>query len=120
MTPTFVMRTPGFLGMTNPDDEEYLWRYRGERKLFGCIRRLYVHGALESKVGYDIAAFTKGDIVDAMFQEAVLIDTTGEQYPAAIVTIKKDNGERWAFIVENTSREIGRAVIALTNSEEFI
>lgn len=106
--PVFVMEDPNFLGLPTDEGEERRKGYEGERKLDCALRPCYVHGTLERTVGYDIAMFAKGHILDLDEQEATLFDSAGTEHKCVMVAIKLPHMEentRAAFIVAHEDKD---------------
>jgi hypothetical protein len=103
--PTFVIETPSFLGLPVNQDEERINKYFKNRS---CpkIKSFYVHGDLESVLGYDICSFVSGEIKDIEEQESTIFDLNDKPHKSKIILVYY-NGSFYGYLVspkENTQK----------------
>lgn len=117
--PVFVMDSPNFLGLPTQEGEQRRLAYDGARNIDIPLRPCYVHGALQHRVGYDIAMLASGHIRDVDEQCAVLVDAKGESHNCMILSMRLPhvgNPTRAAFIIDPVEKESVRKYLANTVS----
>ena len=88
MCPEFTTSNPGPFGDTSDCNQEFIDKHRGECRVLGAdVLVLYIHGALENKVGFDIPIWLSGTInVAWRVQDCVVYSVSGEEkYDAKLV-----------------------------------
>jgi len=99
--PTFFLEPQSFLGMLDSNSIE---KFSKIKSLFKRetpnIKKIYIHGALEDELGYDLCVFISGIIKDVEIQDAFVFDTQNKKHKARIV-MTVWNGNRYAYIISD-------------------
>lgn len=88
-TPVFLVpRAGAFCGMLNepdPSENELAQQLAGPTTVEPNIERLWVHGTLESRCGFDIGHLVAGDVKAWPVQDAVVVSMSGDHYSAYLL-----------------------------------
>ena len=104
--PVFVLDKPGFMGLGGVN--EHFAKYSGDCSSDVQSASIYVDGELEGRVGYDIASFASGHILDTPTQRCILVDNDGVEHDAVIVmTDRRKFYAKQCFIVAPEDAENG-------------
>lgn len=98
--PYFTTSHPGFLGACGEVNEKFMKKMWGSRKMIGYDRddriTLYIHGNLESQLGYDIPIWLSGTITTAPQQKCKVWDVDGfAEFDAYILLRWNQYERRW-------------------------
>lgn len=109
---------PGFLGSYGSEpDAEIIEKHGGDFKNnLDHSPNVYIHGKLESWVGYDIPWFLAGTVEDKPKQEAILIHPDTKQEKECVLLIGKEYGY---FLDKEEAEDFDRSILDVKELERM-
>lgn len=108
--PVFTTSFPGFLGSTENNNRDFILKMQGRRRRSKYLRKendqvtLYIHGALEDELGYDIPIWLSGYISEKPIQPCKVWNVRADKcFDAYIVMMWDQECDRWlGYIVHDS------------------